>query len=133
MTAPDSQTGARPGGLLQSLRRVVSTLVEILHDRVELITTELEEQKLRAGEIAVASFLTLFFLSLAIIFGTLAVVVVFWDNYRLPVLAGFAILYLVLGLIAALVWRARARARPRLLAATLAELARDRDALRPPS
>jgi uncharacterized membrane protein YqjE len=104
-----------------------------VHDRVELITTELEEQKLRAARIAVASFLTLFFLSLAIIFGTLAVVVVFWENYRLAVLAGFAALYLAMGVIAALVWRVRSRERPRLLAATLAELRRDRDELRPPS
>jgi uncharacterized membrane protein YqjE len=118
---------------LSSLRRALSTLVEILHDRLELITTELEEQKLRAAQIAAASFLTLFFLSLAIIFGTLAVVVAFWETYRLVVLAGFAALYLALGVIAALGWRARSRARPRLLAATLAELTRDRDELRPPS
>jgi uncharacterized membrane protein YqjE len=128
-----SDPGARSVGLLSSLRRALSTLVEILHDRLELITTELEEQKLRAAQIAAASFLTLFFLSLAIIFGTLAVVVAFWETYRLVVLAGFAALYLALGVIAALVWRARSRARPRLLAATLAELTRDRDELRPPS
>ena len=127
-----SEPGARNAGLLSSLRRVLSTLVEILHDRIELITTELEEQKLRAAQIVFASFLTLFFLSLAIIFGTLAVVVVFWETSRLAVLAGFAALYLALGVIAALVWRVRSRARPRLLAATLAELRRDRDALRPP-
>lgn len=127
-----SEPGTRTVGLLNSLRRALSTLVEILHDRIELITTELEEQKLRAAQIAMASFLTLFFLSLAIIFGTLAVVVVFWETYRLAVLAGFAALYLVLGVIAALVWRVRSRARPRLLAATLTELRRDRDALRPP-
>jgi uncharacterized membrane protein YqjE len=133
MSAPDSETGARPGGLLQSLRRVLSTLVEILHDRLELIITELEEQKLRAAGIAVASFLALFFLALGIIFGTLAVVVAFWENYRLAVLTGFAVLYLALGAIAGLVWRARSRARPRLLATTLAELVRDRDELRPPS
>lgn len=128
-----SESGTRTVGLLDSLRRALSTLVEVVHDRVELITTELEEQKLRAARIAVASFLTLFFLSLAIIFGTLAVVVVFWENYRLAVLAGFAALYLALGVIAALVWRVRSRERPRLLAATLAELRRDRDELRPPS
>jgi uncharacterized membrane protein YqjE len=128
-----SESGTRNVGLLNSLRRALSTLVEIVHDRVELISTELEEQKLRAARIAVASFLTLFFLSLAIIFGTLAVVVVFWETYRLAVLGSFAALYLALGVIAALVWRARSRARPRLLAATLAELRRDRDELRPPS
>jgi uncharacterized membrane protein YqjE len=128
-----SESGTRSDGLLNSLRRALSTLVEIVHDRVELITTELEEQKLRAAHIAVASFLTLFFLSLAIIFGTLAVVVAFWETYRLAVLTGFAALYLALGVIAALVWRVRSRARPRLLAATLAELRRDRDELRPSS
>jgi uncharacterized membrane protein YqjE len=130
MTASDS--GARPVGLLYSLRRLSATLVEIVRTRIELVVTELEEEKLRAVQIAALSVVTLFFASLAIIFGTLAVVMAYWDRNPVAVLGGFAALYLALAIAAGLAWRARAKARPRLLSATLAELARDRDELTPP-
>jgi uncharacterized membrane protein YqjE len=130
MSGSDSET--RTGGLLNSLRRVLSTLIEIVQTRIELVVTELEEQKLRAAQLIILSFLALFFFSLAVIFGTLAVVMAYWDQNPVVVLGGFAALYLTLAIIIGLVWRARAKARPRLLSATLAELARDREELTPP-
>jgi len=130
MSGSDSDT--RKVGLLNSLRRVLSTLVEIVQTRVELVVTEFEEQKLRLAQLATLSYLALFFFSLAIIFGTLAVVMAYWDQNPVAVLGGFAALYLTLAIIISLVWRARAKARPRLLSATLAELARDREELTPP-
>ena len=127
-----SDSGTRTVGLLNSLRRVMSTLIEIVHTRLELVVTELEEQKLRAVQLATLFFLALFFFSLAVIFGTLAVVMAYWDRNPVVVLGGFAALYLALAIIIGLIWRARAKARPRLLSATLAELARDREELTQP-
>ncbi|HMJ49650.1 MAG TPA: phage holin family protein [Burkholderiales bacterium] len=124
-----SDTDTRTVGLINSLRRTLSTLVEIVQTRVELVATEVEEQKLRTAQLATLSLLGLFFFSMAIIFGTLAVVVVYWDQNPAAVLGGFAALYLALAIILGLVWRARAKARPRLLSATLAELIRDREEL----
>lgn len=118
-------------GLIDTLRRMSSTLVEIVRTRIELAATELEEQKLRIAQLIMLSFLALFFGSMAIIFGTLAVVMAYWDRNPVAVLSGFAALYLAIGLVAGLAWRARAKARPRLLSATLAELERDREELRP--
>ena len=127
-----SDSGTRTVGLLNSLRRVMSTLIEIVHTRLELVVTELEEQKLRAVQLATLFFLALFFFSLAVIFGTLAVVMAYWDRNPVVVLGGFAALYLALAIIIGLIWRARAKARPRLLSATLAEFARDREELTQP-
>ena len=127
-----SDSGTHTVGLLSSLRLVLSTLVEIVQTRVELVVTELEEQKLRAAQFATLFYLVLFFFSLAIIFGTLAVVMSYWDQNPVVVLGGFAALYMTLAIIIGLVWRACAKARPRLLSATLAELARDREELTPP-
>ena len=127
MSEPDS--GTRSIGLLQSLRRMLSTLIEIVQTRAELLVTELEEQRLRAGQLVTLLFLMLFFFGLAVIFGTLAVVMAYWDSNPVAVLGGFSALYLTLAIIFGLVWRARAKARPRLLSATLAELARDREEL----
>jgi uncharacterized membrane protein YqjE len=128
----ESDTDTRTVGLLNSLRRVLSTLIEIVQTRVELVVTELEEQKLRAAQLVMLSFLALFFFSLAIIFGTLAVVMAYWDRNPVAVLGGFAALYLTLAIVIGLIWRARAKARPRLLSATLAEFAHDREELTPP-
>lgn len=130
MSGSESET--RTVGLLNSLRRVLSTLIEIVQTRVELVVTELEEQKLRVAQLIMLSFLALFFFSLAIIFGTLAVAMAYWDQSPVAVLGGFAALYLALAIIIGFVWRARAKARPRLLSATLAELKRDREELTPP-
>ncbi len=127
MTASDS--GARRIGLLDSLRRAAASLVEIVRTRLELVVTELEEQKLRTAQIVALSVAALFFAALAIVFGSLAVVMAFWDRSPVGVLAGFAVFYLALALVAALVWRARAKARPKLLEATLAELSRDGEEL----
>ena len=126
-----SDSGARTEGLLNSLRRASATLVEIVRTRIELVVTELEEQNLRATQIVALTFIALFFAALAIIFGTLAVVMVYWDRNPVAVLAGFAAFYLALAIVTALFWRTRVKARPRLLEATLAELARDRDELTP--
>ena len=130
MAATD--TGARRLGLLDSLRRAAASLVEIVRTRLELAVTEIEEQKLRAAQIVALSVAALFFAALAIIFGSLAVVMAYWEQNPVGVLAGFAVFYLALAAIAALVWRARAKARPRLFATTLAELARDGEELNPP-
>ncbi len=129
---PATDTGARRIGLLDSLRRAAASLIEIVRTRIDLAVTEIEEQKLRAGQIVALSVAALFFAALAIVFGSLAVVMAYWERNPVGVLASFAVFYLALAVIAALVCRARYKARPRLLAATLAELARDREELTPP-
>jgi uncharacterized membrane protein YqjE len=130
MAATD--TGAPRLGLLDSLRRAAASLIEIVRTRLELVVTELEEQNVRATQIVALCIAALFFAGLAIIFGTLAVVMAYWDRNPVAVLGGFAALYLVLAIVAGVMWRARAKARPRLFAATLAELARDGEELNPP-
>jgi len=127
-----SDSGARRVGLLDSLRRASASLIEIVRTRLELVVTELEEQNLRTAQIIALSVAALFFAALAIIFGSLAVVMAYWDRNPVAVLSSFALFYFALAVVAALVWRARAKARPRLFAATLAELARDGEELNPP-
>ncbi len=68
--------------------------------------------------------MALFFLGIAIVFAALLVVLLFWDSNRL-----LAALFVSAGTGAALVARRLLRERPKLLAATLAELERDRDTL----
>ncbi|OGI44826.1 MAG: hypothetical protein A2150_05950 [Candidatus Muproteobacteria bacterium RBG_16_64_11] len=120
-----------PSGLLASLQRLVAALLEILQTRLEIVATEFEEERERIRELVLFGFLALFFTSFGLLLLTLFIVVLFWDTHRLYVLGGFTLLYLTLGFIAGAVLRQRLRTRPRLFAATLAELSKDRERLTP--
>lgn len=116
-------------GLFASLHQLVLTLLDILHTRVDLIATEFEEERERIRELVLFGFLALFFAAFGFLLLTLFVIVLFWDTYRVFAVGGFALLYLGLGTLAAATLRQRLKARPRLFAATLAELAKDRERL----
>ena len=122
-SAPD---GSRPVGLYESLKSLLATLLAIVHTRAELLANELEEERVRVEQ-RVALFLAGYlFLGLGLFFLTAWVAAALWDSHRLAVLGAAALLYL--GLAAAAAWRLRVhiREKPRLFAASLAELAKDR-------
>jgi uncharacterized membrane protein YqjE len=126
----DPEAGAdRTPGLLASLQRMVATLLDILQTRLEIVVTEFEEERVRLRELVVFSFLTLFFVSLGLVFLTLFIVMLYWETYRLNVLGGFALLYLGVGVFAGVWLRRCLKSRPRLFAATLSEIAQDRESL----
>ncbi len=131
MASPEEGEGPRPRGVFGSLQRLLATLLEVVQTRIALAATELEEQRLRSGQVLMAGLVTMFLLGMAIIFITLFVVVAFWETNRGAVLGGFAVLYLVLATIAGVVWYRCAKSRPRLFEATLAELSKDREQLGP--
>ena len=118
-----------PQGLLGSARLVLGALVDIGQTRLQLASTELEEERLRIAELLVFAAAALFFLGLGIVLATLLLVLVFWDGPRVLALSAVTAVFLALGIGLALTWRRKSRAKPPLLGATLAELQRDRDAL----
>lgn len=117
------------GGLLHSLRSLGANLIGLLQTRLELLATELEEERFRLIQLLVWGCIAVFFLSLGVLMFTLFVVVLFWDTHRALVSGLFALVYLALGVVAALALRGKARARSRLFAASLAELEKDRSEL----
>jgi len=122
---------AESTGLMESLKRLAGTLLAISQTRLELLSNEIEEERLRVGQMLLYGSVALFFFGLAIMLLTVFIVVVFWDNHCLLVLGGLAALFFVAGL---LVWnalRSLARGKSKLFSASLAELANDRDRLAP--
>ena len=116
---------------MESLRRLADTLLAIFQTRLELLSNEIEEERLRVAQMLLYGGVALLFFGLAFIMLTVFFVVLFWDSNRLLVLGGFTALYFVAGL---LVWnelRRMAREKSRLFSASLAELADDRDRLAP--
>ena len=115
--------------MLGPVRDLARTLLSFALTRTRLAATELEEQALRLIEILIWLTVALFFLGIALVFAAVLVVLLFWDSNRLLAAGLLAALFVSVGIGAALIARLRLRERPKLLAATLAELERDRDSL----
>jgi uncharacterized membrane protein YqjE len=126
----DPQPNAARAGLFDSVKGMLGTLVCILHTRIELIGTELREETDRVGALWVQTLAALFFLGVGLVLAAVAVIIAFWDSFRL--LAAVALCAGTLGMGAVLWFRVSLaiRKRPRVLDATLNELARDAEALR---
>ena len=114
------------------VREFARTLLSFALTRTRLAATELEEQALRLIEILIWLAAALFFLGIAVVFAAILVVLAYWDSNRLLAAGLLAALFVSVGAGAALFARHLMRERPKLLAATLAELERDRNALSQP-
>ena len=128
-TSNDATTG-RQRGFLGSVKTLLATLVSIAHTRIDILASELEEEKLHLGRIFVLGLLTICFTSLALVFLSILVVVLFWDNHRFTALAGVVVFYLLVALISAFCLRHQINNKPRAFALTLAELRKDDAGLR---
>jgi uncharacterized membrane protein YqjE len=113
------------GSLFRSLARLAATLVAIAHTRLELLTTELQQEMHRVAEIMVWTFVALFAAGIGLFMGALLIVFVFWDTHRLLASIGVTSAFFLIAVVAVLVLRAKVKRRPRLLEGTLAELATD--------
>lgn len=117
-------------GLFKSLGNLLHTVLTIAQTRLELITTELQEEVQRAATLLIVAFVALACGFLSLLLAALTIVFAFWDTHR--VLAGICVTgaFMVFTAIAIGFMRTRLRSKPRLLDASLTELARDRDELR---
>lgn len=113
------------GGLFDSLRALIATLVAMAHTRVELFGTEIEEELRRVVALLVGAIAVLALSSLALLFSALVVIVSFWDTHRVAAAASVATGFIAAAAISFLVVRARTRREARFLSSTLGELERD--------
>jgi uncharacterized membrane protein YqjE len=106
-------------------------LVGSAHDRIELFSIELQEEKLRIFRVLILINAAIFSAFLALIFISLVVVYLFWETARLGVLSGFAVFYSAAfaGLVIAL--KRYLATLPGPFESTRQELAADRDVLAP--
>lgn len=127
----ETTTPAR-GGFLDSFRLLGDGLLSTVHDRLELFSLELQEEKFRLILTFVWISAAVFVAMLAITFASLTVVYLFWENSRLAVLGGLTALYA--GALAAIIVALRrflAR-QPSPFSATREEIAKDRECIRNP-
>lgn len=112
-------------GLLGSLKRLTNTCIGIVHTRLELLSTDLEEGRERLISLLAMTFVALFCLCFGMVLLAILIVVLFWDTHRLLVLSLLTGLFIVTGgIIGALAVRAL-KSMPRMFEASLAELVKD--------
>jgi uncharacterized membrane protein YqjE len=117
-------------GLFRSLGSLVASLVGIAHTRLELLTTELQEEVQRAAQLLLWAAVALLAGMLAVFLGALSVIFYFWETHRLLAALLITTLFAALAALAVGILFAKLRAKPPILEATLAELSRDREQLR---
>jgi uncharacterized membrane protein YqjE len=126
--AQDTGSGRR-GALLDSVKVLAGTLLAMAHTRLELLSTEIEEQRAWLGSMLVWTLVALFCAGVGVVLATLFVVMALWETHRLLALGIPAILFLLGGALAWMAVLGKARAKPRLFAASLGELSKDRKEL----
>lgn len=99
--------------------------------RLELIATELEEERLHLARLVTYGLLALFFFGLGVMVLSLLIIAAFWDTNRLAAITVLVVAYLGIALAFGLAARQQLRRKPRLFSATLAEIDKDRAALAP--
>ena len=116
-------------GLFDSLRRALATLIELVYTRLELVGVEVEATVRHFLGLLLWCIVALFSASLAMLMLVLTVLIALWDTHRLLAAGVITASLALVALAAVFVVRHRVRTRPRLLAATIAELRRDITAL----
>jgi uncharacterized membrane protein YqjE len=129
-----SNSGPRSeGGLFGSVKALAGTLLAIAHTRLDLLSTEVEEEWIRLGSILMWTFAALFCAALGVVFALVLLVVLLWETHRVLALGVPALVFLSAAALSWLVARGKFRAKPRVFSASLAELAKDRELFKPRS
>jgi uncharacterized membrane protein YqjE len=116
-------------GLFRSLAQLLATAIGIAQTRLELLSTELQEEIHRVAEIMLWAAVALLAAGVGLFLLALLVIFVFWDTHRVLASIGVTAVFFLIAVSAGLMLRAKVRGKPPVLDATLAELKKDRASL----
>lgn len=117
------------GGLLASVRSMAGNLLAIAQTRLELLATDVAEERERLTTLLVLVLMALFSFGIGLVLLSLLVVIALWESNRLLALGGLIAFFMLVG--AVLGWLAlnKLRTAPRAFDASISELQKDRDQL----
>jgi uncharacterized membrane protein YqjE len=116
-------------GLFKSIARLLANVIGIAQTRLELLSTELQEEVHRVAEIMLWAAVALLAGGVGLFMLALLVIFVFWDTHRVLASVAVTSVFFLIAAIAGLTLRAKVRGKPPLLDATLAEFKKDRASL----
>ena len=102
----------------------------MLRTRLEILGTELEEERIRFAQLALAVAAIAFCLQMAVLLFVIFLVVFLWETHRLVTLGAFAAFFLVAGVVGVLVLKRRLAQRPKMFASSLGEFVKDEERLK---
>lgn len=123
------QSSRGSSGLLGSVRVLADNLLGSVHDRLELISVELQEEKQRLIQIFIWISAAIFTGMMAIAFASFTIVFLFWESARVPALVGVTVVYAAAATGIALGFRRMIARQPGLFAGSLQELKNDRECI----
>jgi len=119
-----------PRGLFDQLQGSLGSVLELIRVRLALLGTELalEKQRVGLGLLWAASAFMLLTVAAVLLCGF--VILLLWDGYRLAAVGTLAVSFAAAGVVLARVARRRLAQESNLFGVSLAELDRDRAALK---
>jgi uncharacterized membrane protein YqjE len=124
------EAAGEAGGLLGSLKTLARSLLALGQTRLEIMGSEIEEQRALFLREVVLAVVAALLLGLGVAFTALFVALVVPPEYRPHVMGLLAVVFLVASGAVLAALRSARRERPRAFSATIEELGRDRETLR---
>ncbi len=126
----DDSPHSESHGVFHSLRLLVDRAIAVVHNRTELLTTELREETARLVGVVLWAFIGVFAGLVGLTFAGFAIVLFIPQEYRAWAAIGLTALFFGVALFAYVSVKKIRGAKPRPFDATLRELEKDRDHLR---
>jgi uncharacterized membrane protein YqjE len=128
----EREGAAARGGLLHSIRRLAQSLLGAAQTRLEILATEIEEERVRLEQLLLVAVGAAFCFGMGIVLCVALIVLYNWDTHRLAAVSILAVAFLAAGVACGWILREKVRMRPKPFTITRGELAKDRDVLRDP-
>ena len=122
--------GGAGDGLFVSLKALSANLLGIVQTRLELLSTDISEERERIVTLVVFALGALFSIGIGVVLLAILVVVALWESNRLAALGGMIVFFLMLGAILGWILLNKLRSTPRPFDASISELAKDRQELK---
>jgi len=121
--------GSAGDGLFVSLKALSANLLGIVQTRLELLSTDIAEERERIVTLLVLALGALFSIGLGIVLLAILVVVALWESNRLFALGGMIVFFLMSGAVIGWIVLNKLRSSPRPFDASISELKKDRQEL----
>ena len=128
----EREGSAARGGLLHSIKHLAQTLLGAAQTRLEILATEIEEERVRLEQMLLIALGAAFCVVMGVVLCIALIVIYYWDTHRLAAVGILAAVFLAAGAGLGLILRDKAKTRPKPFAITRGELAKDRAMLQEP-